>query len=190
VHWLHKLKNQTSIKAVEILATVTVTFLGPDEHVLVQTRQRDDLSVTIRGHAKWVQYFSDERSAYTALDSDGITIPVEFINNEGWYELYWASDIDPVGYYTSPNDKQGTFGGQLGTRDQPYGSQLPSPVAGPASPVDVVVPFFTPRRESTPEEPPTITFREPTPAVSSDTPSRSATPESTQELDTKGKAPE
>jgi hypothetical protein len=175
---------------VEILATVTVTFLGPEEHVLIQTRQRDDLPVNIRGRAKWVQYFSDERSAYTVPDQDGITIPVEFVNNEAWYELFWASDIDPVGYYTSPNDKQGTFGGQLGTWDQPYGSQLPSPVAGPASPVDIVVPFFTPQREPTPEEPPAITFREPTPAASSDTPSRSATPESTQELDTKGKAPE
>jgi hypothetical protein len=175
---------------VETLANVTVTFLGPEEHVLIQTRQRDDLPVNIRGRAKWVQYFSDERSAYTIPDQDGITVPIEFVNNESWYELYWASDIDPVGYYTSPNDRQGTFGGQLGTWDQPYGSQLPSPVAGPASPVDIVVPFFTPKREPTPEEPPAITFREPTPAVSSDTPSRSATPESTQELNTKGKAPE
>jgi hypothetical protein len=105
-----------------------------------------------------VQYFSDERLAYTTVDPDGITIPVEFINNKAWYELYWASDVDLVGYYTSPKDKQGTFGGQLGTRDQPYGSQLPSPVAGPASPVDIVVPFFTPKRASTPAEPPSITF--------------------------------
>jgi hypothetical protein len=164
-----------------------VTFKGPEEHVLIQTRQRDDLPVNIRGRAKWVQYFSDERSAYTVPDQDGITIPVEFVNNEAWYELFWASDIDPVGYYTSPNDKQGTFGGQLGTWDQPYGSQLPSPVAGPASPVDIVVPFFTPQREPTPDQgPSSIIVREPTP----DTPSRSTTPESTQELDTKGKAPE
>jgi hypothetical protein len=83
------------------------------------------------------------------------------------------------------------FGGQLGTWDQPYGSQLPSPVAGPASPVDIVVPFFTPQREPTPDQgPSSITIREPTPVASSETPSRSVTPESTQELEAKGKAPE
>jgi hypothetical protein len=49
------------------------------------------------------------------------------------------------------------------------------------------VPFFTPQREPTPDQgPSSIIIREPTP----DTPSRSTTPESTQELDTKGKAPE
>jgi hypothetical protein len=147
---LHKLKIQNSTEVAEILETVTVTSGAAAEHVFVQSRKTSDLPVNIRGCAKWVQYFSEEQSAYTAVDPDGITIPVEFINNESWYKLFWISDLEPVGYYMSPNDRQGTFGGQLGMWDQPYRSQLPSPVAGPASPADIVVPFFTPRREPTP----------------------------------------
>jgi hypothetical protein len=193
----HKLKNQTSTEAAETLATVTVTFLGPEEHILVQTRQRDNLPVTIRGRAKWVQYFSNEQSAYTALDSDGITIPVEFINNESWYELFWIHDLDPPGYYTCPDECQGTFGGQLGMWNQPYRSQTDLPLAKPkpASPREITIPFFTPQKKTMPvsdcgERSSFVAHREPSPAPSTSTPSRSATPESTTELQTKGKAPE